>query len=220
MALSDELRNTNEDLWERVVTHPFVQELGEGTLPVEVFRRYFLQDYLFVKSLAKVVGMGVAKAPSLEAARPLSPFLETLLNAESALFFRAFEELGVPTEEYQKAQVLPTGLALANFMLAVAYGGSFAEIVTMLLVTEWTYYDWATRLDQAGKRPPQGPYQEWIDIHATRDLGDFVEALKGHVDTAIAADARPRIQEVFRTTLRYEYLFWEMAYRGEAWPLA
>ena len=218
MTLSEELRKANEDLWERVVTHPFVQELGDGTLPMEAFRRYFLQDYLFVKSLAKVVGMGVAKAPSLEAARPLSPFLETLLNAESALFFRAFEELGVPPEEYRKAQVLPTGLALANFMLAVAHEGSFAEIVTMLLVTEWTYYDWATRIAQAGKRPIQRPYQEWIDIHAARELGDFVEALKGHVDTAIPANAQPRIQEVFRTTLRYEYMFWEMAYHGEAWP--
>ena len=218
MTLSEEMRKAEEGLWERVVTHPFVRELGDGTLPMEVFRRYFLQDYLFVKSLAKVVGMGVAKAPSLEAARPLSPFLETLLNAENALFFRAFEELGVPPEEYRKAQVLPTGLALANFMLTVAHEGSFAEIVTMLLATEWTYYDWASRLDQAGKHPPQGAYQEWIDIHAARELGDFVEALKGQVDTAIPADVRPRIQEVFRTTLRYEYLFWEMAYHGEAWP--
>ena len=218
MTLSDELRKAEEGLWERMVTHRFVLELREGTLPVEAFRRYFLQDYLFLKSLAKVVGMGVAKAPSLETARQLSPFLETLLNAENALFFRAFEELGVPPEEYQTAQVLPTGLALANFMLTVAYEGSFDQIVTTLLVTEWTYYDWATRLAQAGKRPPQRPYQEWIDIHAAQELGDFVEALKGHVDTAIPADARPRIQEVFKTTLRYEYLFWEMAYHGEAWP--
>ena len=116
-----------------------------------------------MKSLAKVMGMSVVKAPSLKAAHPLSPFLETLLNAENALFFRAFEEMGVPPEEYPKAQVLPTGLALANFMLAVAHEGSFAEIVTMLLATEWTYYDWASRLDQAGKHPPQGTYQEWIE---------------------------------------------------------
>ena len=201
MTLSDELRKAEESLWEGMVAHPFVLELGKGTLPIEKFRRYFLQDYLFLKSLAKVVGMGMAKAPSLEAARPLSPFLETLLNAESALFFRAFQEMGVPPEEYQKAQELPTGLALANFMLAVAYEDSFDHIVTMLLVTEWTYYDWATRLAQAGKRPPQRLHQEWNDIHTAQELGEFVEALKGHVDAAIPANAQPRIQAVFRTTL-------------------
>ena len=219
MALSDKLRQAEADLWERVVTHPFVQELGEGTLPLEKFQRYFLQDFLFVKTLAKVVGMAVARAPSLEAARLLSPFLDTLLNAETSLFFRTFQELGVPPEEYQGAQLLPTGLAITNFMLTLAHEGSYDEMVTALLVTEWTYYDWATRLAQAGKHPPQQPYREWMDIHAAQELGVFVDALKERLDTAVSPQMVPRIQEVFRSTLRYEYLFWEMAYHGEAWPL-
>jgi len=202
-----------------MVTHPFVQELGDGTLPTDKFRRYFLQDYLFLRTGAKVVGLAVVKAPSLEAAQPLSPFLNTLLNAENALFFRAFQELSVPPEEYLNAPVLPTGLAMANFMLATAYDGTFDDIVAALLVTEWTYYDWATRLVEAGKRPPQKMYQEWIDIHAAQELGDFVAALKRHVDEAIPPDPPfVRIHEVFRSALRYEYLFWEMAYHGEEWP--
>ena len=218
MALSDELRQAEADLWERMVTHPFVQELGDGTLPIEKFRRYFLQDYLFLHVLAKVVGLAVAKAPSLEAAQPLSPFLDTVLSAENALFFRAFQELGMPPEEYRDAQSLPTTLAMGNFMLATAHQGSFEDIVAILMVTEWTYYDWATRLAQAGKRPEQPIYREWIDIHAAQELGDFVSALRTRVDTAVAPHMVPRMQQLFRTTLRYEYLFWEMAYDGEAWP--
>ncbi len=220
MPLSDDLRQSNLDLWERMVTHLFVQELGDGTLPIEKFRRYFLQDYLFLKTLAKVIGMAVAKAPSLEAARPLTPFLSTILNAENDLFFRAFHELGVPTQEYRNAQVLPTGLAMANFMLATAYDGSFDDIVTALLVTEWTYYDWATRLAGAGPpaaEPTQRMYQEWIDIHAAQELGDFVVALRRHVDGITAAETWSRLEEIFRAALRYEYLFWEMGYHGEEW---
>ena len=218
MPLSDELRKANQDLWERMVTHPFVQELGDGTLPREKYQRYFLQDYLFVGTLAKVVGLAVVKAPSLEAAQPLSPFLNTLLNAENALFTRVFQDLDIPPEQYHAAQLLPTMQAMAGFMLSTAYDGTFDDIVTALLVTEWTYYDWATRLAQVGKRPAQKTYQEWIDIHAAQELGDFVAALKGHVDGDIPAEARPRLQEVFRTSLRYEYMFWEMAYHGEEWP--
>ena len=218
MPLSDDLRHANEDLWERMVTHPFVREMGDGSLPREKFRCYFVQDYLFLKTLAKVVGLAVTKAPSLEAAQPLSPFLNTILNAESALFSWAFQELDVPEEEYRNAQVLPTGLAMASFMLSTAYDGTFDDIVAALLVTEWTYYDWATRLDKAGKKPPQKIYREWIDIHAAQELGDFVAALRSRVDGAISIAARPRIDEVFRSALRYEYLFWEMAYHGEAWP--
>jgi thiaminase/transcriptional activator TenA len=215
MTLSDEMRNTHHDLWERMVTHPFVLELGEGTLPVEKFARYFVQDYVFVSTLAKVVGLAVAKAPSLEAAQPLSPFLHTLLNAEKNLFFRAFEELGVAPADYLNAVALPAGQAVASFMLATAYDGTFDDIVTTLLVTEWTYYDWATRLAQAGKQPPHRMYREWIDIHAAQELGDFVTALRQHVDTAAPSDATPRLNELFGATLRYECQFWDMAYHGE-----
>ena len=218
MAIADELRKADSSLWERMVTHPFVVELGDGSLPLEKFRRYFLQDYLFLKVLAKVVGTAVARAPSLEAARPLSPFLDTLLNAESTRFFRAFQELGVPSNEYLNAEFLPTTQAMASFMLTTAHQGSFEDILALLLVTEWTYNDWATRLAQAGKHPPQRVYQEWIDIHAAQELGDFVAGLKRHLDAAVTPQTLPQVRDLFRTTLRYEYLFWEMAYHGEAWP--
>ncbi|MBI4339210.1 MAG: thiaminase II [Chloroflexi bacterium] len=217
MPFSDDLRNAHHDLWERVVAHPFVQEMGDGSLPEEKFRRYFLQDYLFLGALAKVVALAVTKAPSLEAARPFSPFLHTLLNAENALFFRAFAALGVPPQEYQSAQPTPTGLGMAHFLLATAYDGTFQEIAAALLVTEWTYYDWATRLARAGKRHQQHMYQEWIDIHAAEELGEFVAAMRRIVDGA-PRSSQARVAAVFRTALRYEYLFWDMAYNGEGWP--
>ncbi|MBI4310980.1 MAG: TenA family protein [Chloroflexi bacterium] len=219
MPISDELRKANQDLWERMVSHPFVRELGDGSLPLEKFKRYFLQDYLFLGALAKVLGQAVSKAPSLEAAQPLSPFLHTILNAEEDLFFRAFHELGVPPAEYRSAEPLPTGEAMANFLVATAYDGSFQDIATALLVTEWTYFDWATRLAQAEARPRHRMYQEWIEIHAAAELGAFVEAMKRIVD-AIPARDQPQAKRVFRTALRYEVLFWEMAYHGEQWPQA
>lgn len=217
MPLSDELRQAHSHLWEQMVTHPFVTEMGQGTLPLEKFKRYFLQDYLFVGSLAKVIGLAVVKAPTLEAAQPFSPFLHTILNAEKDLFFRAFEELGLPPEEYLNAEPLPTGQNMGSFLLATAYDGSFEDIATALLVTEWTYYDWASRLARAGEQPAHRMYQEWIDIHAAQELGDFVDAMKRIVNGVSDRD-RERTSQVFRTALRYEYLFWEMGYHGESWP--
>ena len=41
MGLSDELQDGIGSLWERVVTHPFIIELGDGTLPQEIFAVYF-----------------------------------------------------------------------------------------------------------------------------------------------------------------------------------
>ena len=66
----DELRKNSGRLWTDATGHPFITELGAGSLPDYKFRRYFVQDYVFVNQLAKVAGLAVAKAPDLNAARP------------------------------------------------------------------------------------------------------------------------------------------------------
>ena len=93
------------------------------------------------------------------------------------------------------------------------------DLAATLLAVEWPYLDWAQRLESAGKHPADHYYQTWIDIHTSQGMSDFVAWLRQTVDSAALTDAdRSRLQNVFRDVLRYELLFWEMAYRGEAWP--
>lgn len=37
-------------VWETFVNHPFVLAMGDGTLPVESFKGYLIQDYLYLVS--------------------------------------------------------------------------------------------------------------------------------------------------------------------------
>ncbi|KOS21186.1 putative hydroxymethylpyrimidine/phosphomethylpyrimidine kinase 2 [Escovopsis weberi] len=43
------------DLWAAYVSHPFVLALGNGTLPVESFKGYIIQDYLYLFSRANAL---------------------------------------------------------------------------------------------------------------------------------------------------------------------
>ena len=67
--------------------------------------------------------------------------------------------------------------------------------MTVLYVTEGTYLDWGTRLLEAGKRPSQPIYREWIDIHAPQVLGAFVAWLGQHLDNAELGSQRPHRQD-------------------------
>ena len=217
MSLTEELRAANADLWERMVTHPFVEEMGDGALPPSKFRRYFLQDYVFVKDLVPMIALGAAKAPSIEDGAPLVKFLAAL-GPENDLFQRAFAELGASEAEYSAASATPTTQAFGDFIMRTALQGDFIDIVTILYVTEGTYLDWATRLLEAGRRPDSPKiYAEWIDIHGPEVLGGLVNWLRGFIDSADIGSHRAEIERIFRTTLRYEYRFWQAAYYGEEW---
>ena len=160
---------------------------------------------------------GVVKAPDFDHARPLAAFIHGALGAEEGLFQDFFRETRVSNDETGGLKYLPTSLAYSGFLRNVGNEGTFYEIVTTLLGIEWPYVDWAKRLVAAGKRPKNRYYREWIEIHAGKELEDFVTWMRGVLDSAVVAD-RDRLKDIFLTTLRYEYLFWEMAYKGEQWP--
>ena len=202
-----------------MVTHPFVREMGEGTLPPEKFRDYFLQDYVFINDLATMIALGVAKAPDFRATDKLNRFLAGILNPENDLFVRAFKEFGVSEEEYSSASASPTTQAFGDFLVRTGFEGDLEDIITVLYVTEGTYLDWASRLIEAGKIPVHPIYREWTEIHGPDTLGEFVAWISQHLDAADLGARRERIDRLFLTALRYEYLFWEEAYKGESWVL-
>ena len=223
VAFVDQLKTNSGRLWAQATDHPFITELGDGSLSEFKFRRYFVQDYVFVNQLAKVAGLAVAKAPDLNAARPFGDFLSTLLGAEDSLFLGAFDVMKVPDHEFRNARPLPTTDGFSNYLVGLASAGTFADICCAMYVVEGVYLDWADRLERSNVRPGDsgtplcGIYQQWVDIHTDSSLGPFVRFLASQVNSASPAQRRGR-QVIFDQVARYEIAFWDMAYAGEEWP--
>lgn len=202
-----------------MVTHPFIMEMGDGKLPVEKFRYYFLQDYVFVNDLVSATATAMSKAPDFAAATRLNEFLTGILNPENDLFVRAFRELGASEDEYSSASASPVTQAFGDFLVRTALDGTFEDILTILYVTEGTYLDWGTRFINAGKNPGNPVYREWINLHGPAVLGDLVSWMGKHLDNADIGNQRDRVDRIFLTALRYEYLFWDIAYNQQMkWP--
>ena len=65
MGYSDELWARHEPIWRAVHDHPFVRGIGDGTLPVERFRYYIEQDFVFLHEYSRVLALAVAKGIEL-----------------------------------------------------------------------------------------------------------------------------------------------------------
>lgn len=44
-------REDVQQVWKEFTQHEFVEKMGDGTLPVERFKFYMVQDYLYLVSL-------------------------------------------------------------------------------------------------------------------------------------------------------------------------
>ena len=49
MKLSEILFSKTKDIWDEASSKPFVIDMAKGTLDKSLFKRYMLQDYLYLK---------------------------------------------------------------------------------------------------------------------------------------------------------------------------
>ena len=90
MTLTSNLKNKYLDLWESMTHHRFVSELSDGSLDENVFKKYFLQDYVFVNDLVTLASQAITKSPNIDGASVLNNFLTGILDPENDLFLRFF----------------------------------------------------------------------------------------------------------------------------------
>lgn len=53
-------------VWHQFVNHPFVLAMGDATLPLESFKGYLIQDYLYLVHFARANALASYKAKTLE----------------------------------------------------------------------------------------------------------------------------------------------------------
>ena len=63
---TDQLWREAEPVWHAIREHPFLRDLRAGTLPIETFRYYVVQDYHYLEAFGRSVATALAKAPTSE----------------------------------------------------------------------------------------------------------------------------------------------------------
>lgn len=222
VSFSDELRRDVDPIWQRIFAHPFLIEMGEGTLPIEKFRFYIKQDYPFLVEFARCLGIATAKAQDLETMRTFASLLKDSLTLEMEMLEGLGNRLGVPSGEMRNAGLTPSNMGYTRHMLYVSYSGSVGETLAAMLPCMWSYQEIGERLvrDEGIKRHPI--YSEWGATYVSQEYADLVDLYKDLVDrfaTKGGKTERNRMRSHFITSSRYEYMFWDMAYRREAWPV-
>jgi thiaminase len=62
-STSQQLRAGGEDLLAAILAHPFLDGLGDGTLPRAAFRHYVVQDAHYLRGYARALRVLAARAP-------------------------------------------------------------------------------------------------------------------------------------------------------------
>ena len=116
----------------------------------------------------------------------------------------------------------PTNYAYTRHMHAVAASGSAAEIAVVALPCAWIYCAVGRYLLRKGPPPKAHPYRNWLLLYASPEFADVQRWMRRKVDhwaKTAGREERRRMEESFVISSRYEWMFWEMAWTEEQWPV-
>ncbi len=209
-------------LWEKIFTHPFLIELGEGRLPLDVFRFYVKQDYVYLLEFSRCLGIAAAKAEDRETMHTFASLLNASLTVEVEMLERLGQKTGITADELRASKPAPTNVAYTRHILSVAYAGTVGEIMAAMLPCMWSYQEIGEKLNAQSTLTRNTVYSEWCATYQTQEYMELVSRYRRLVDN-LASESGSRMKKKMRThfvlSSRYEYLFWDMAYRKEEWPL-
>ena len=222
MSFSDHLRRKAQPIWDAQLKHPFVVALGKGTLPERKFKYYILQDARFLGVLARVFASGAQSAPDAESAVRFAKLVEETIITERGLHEGYGKRWNMTPRSMSSVPMAPTSYAYTRHMLSVAQVGSAAEIIAVALPCAWIYCVVGNHLLRNGFPKAGHPYRDWLMLYASPEFAEVQQWMRAKVDLWVkeaGATEKKRMEEMFLISSRYEWMFWEMAWRQEEWPL-
>jgi thiaminase/transcriptional activator TenA len=219
MSFTDHLWQDIAGIYESILDHPFLEELAGGSLSRERFVFYMQQDSRYLQDFARALGAAGVKAPDAETAKAFFDFASVAVAVEQGLHAAYFEEFGASAN----AEKAPACFAYTNYLLATTANGSYGDAVAALLPCFWIYREVGNHIyETAAADLEANPYRRWIETYAGEGYNEAVERALRIVNAAAAA-ATPAEQErmaaAFRRSAQLEWMFWDSAYRLEAWPV-
>jgi thiaminase/transcriptional activator TenA len=209
-----------QPVYEAILVHPFLTGLTDATLPPETFAEYVAQDAHYLRDYGRALAVVGSKAPTPALTALFATHAAETAQVELALHATLLPMLGLDPDRLDEVVPSPTTVAYTSYLLRTAHAGTYAEGLAAVLPCYWIYQRVGDALVAQGSPDPR--YQRWIDTYAGEAFGVSVRAALAAADEAgagLAEAEEATARGHFRTTTRYEWMFWDAAYRREQWPV-
>ena len=219
VRFSDQAWESTASLREAIHGLPFNTELTAGSLSLDRFQTYIVQDAIYLSRFSRALAVAAAKAPDTSTMQSFAQSALGAIAVEQALHARFLRDFGVDPARVADAEPSPDCLAYTSYLIASAYHDPWEVLVAALLPCFSLYWDVGCAI--ARSAAPQNPYKAWIDTYSDERFGDAVRAVIAITDRAAdtaSAMTRTRMLAVFARACLYEWLFWDGAYQRRGWP--
>ncbi|GAA0424440.1 MAG: thiaminase II [Bacillota bacterium] len=223
MNFTDQLREENNDIFQLIFNHPFVQGIGTGEISKDALAHYIKADFEYLNAFMQIYGIALSKSKKRDDIAYFFDQINFILNDEIHPHHNFCNHIGVDYASLQGHPLPPTADHYIKHMMYHAQMGTSSEILGALLPCPWTYLEIGRELMEQYNPNKDHPFYDWISFYASGDVDNTTFELRKRLDILAenaAKDEKDLIREAFRKSCQLELKFWEMAYTCESWPNA
>ncbi len=212
----EQTRAKTEQIFQEITTHNFVTELMQASLDKDTFGFYVNQDSLYLSEYKKAL---VAVGSKCHKPADTQFFYESatgIIQVEDALHKEFLEE------KYTNPEPSPACELYNSYLARIVNSESVEVGVAAVLPCFTIYKEVGDFILKNQENKDSNPYQAWIATYASDEFALAVQQAIDIVD-AYALTASPeslaKMEEVFIKTSKLEWMFWDSAYKQEAWKI-
>ena len=201
--------------WRAYTRHEFVLRLAAGDLPEGAFRRYLVQDYLFLLHFARAWGLAVYKSDTLAEMRRAQALVAATLDVEIGLHVEYCRAWGLTEARMAAEPEAMETVAYTRSVLDRGLAGDRLDLEVALAPCMIGYAEIAReRMADPATRTHDNPYREWLGMYAGDEYQGLARDCAAALDEQFArrgGEGRvPALAACFTTATRLEADFWAM----------
>ena len=214
-ALFQRLRAAAGAVWPAYTRHDFVLLLAKGELPEAAFRRYLVQDYLFLLHFARAWGLAIYKSENLAEMRRAQALVAATLETEIGLHIEYCRGWGLTEAAMAEEPEALETIAYTRFVLDRGLAGDRLDLEVALAPCIVGYAEIAAeRMPDPATRHDGNPYREWLDMYAGAEYQGLAREAAAALDEQFqrrGGEGRfAALAASFATATRLEADFWTM----------
>ena len=204
------LKNSCKKEWSEYTDHKFLSDLVNNKLPDKNFKKYLIQDYIFLQQFLKILALSIYKSKSFEEIKRSVNFIKGI-DHEIKFHVNYCKKWEIPLSSLNNIKVEKDNSAYTNHVLSVGKNGNNLDIFSCLSPCIIGYGEIGFRLSKI-KDWKKSKYSSWIKMYSSKEYQQIAKENINHLDILFKNSKNKNLTKLkknFKKSTILERNFWE-----------
>ena len=205
-----ELKSSCKKEWSEYINHKFLIDLVNSKLQDKNFKRYLVQDYIFLQQFLRILALSVYKSTSFEEINRSVDFIKGI-DHEIKLHISYCKKWKIPLKSLNNIKVEKANSAYTDHVLNIGKNGNNLDIFSCLSPCIIGYGEIGYNLTKI-KNWKKSKYSSWIKMYASKEYQQIARDNINHLDDLFKKNKntnKTKLIKNFKKSSILEKNFWQ-----------